>query len=91
MERVATAMPVDAMRTRILLADAALQLGYVWQAGEHVEQAELIGRDVLDAGVLTDELAAARSAPSSTWRKTRSRRTSEASTVRWTCPPGRMR
>ena len=60
MDRVATAMPMDAMRARILLADAAMQLGFTRLARAHVEQAEIIDREIADTGVLSGELAVVR-------------------------------
>lgn len=60
MELVESAMPIDALRARILLADAAIQLGFNRLAVAHVERAEQIDRQTSDAGVLSAQLAALR-------------------------------
>lgn len=50
------ALPVDAMRTRLLLAEAAIELGLFDLAEHHLDGAEASGAKVPDAGVLDLQL-----------------------------------
>ncbi|MGI9596868.1 MAG: AAA family ATPase [Acidimicrobiales bacterium] len=54
------AMPMDAMRTRLLLADASLQLDLVHMAATYLDGAAANEAMVPDTGVLGDQLAALR-------------------------------
>ncbi|MGI9612335.1 MAG: LuxR C-terminal-related transcriptional regulator [Acidimicrobiales bacterium] len=50
--------PIDAMRTRILLADAALQLGLLNKARTWLHGAKQVDHEIADTGILSDQLAA---------------------------------
>jgi LuxR family maltose regulon positive regulatory protein len=57
MSGVAQAMPIDAMRARLLLADTALRLGCLDVAESYVEGACDTDNKIGDTGVLGDQLA----------------------------------
>ena len=56
MEAIKTAMPMDAMHTRILLADVALQLGRTAEAREYIEGAVGAESRYSDTGVMGRQL-----------------------------------
>jgi DNA-binding CsgD family transcriptional regulator len=57
MEAVETAMPIDAMRTRLLLAEAALQLDCFDLAEANINAATSTDTRIADTGILSDQLA----------------------------------
>lgn len=56
MASVSTAMPIDAMRTRIVLADAAIRLGRSTEASGLIDDARRTSRRHRDTGVLAEQL-----------------------------------
>ncbi len=57
MDSVSTALPLDALRTRIVLADVALRLGRTTEAREYIDGATRTSRRHPDTGILGRELA----------------------------------
>ncbi|MGI9643006.1 MAG: LuxR C-terminal-related transcriptional regulator [Acidimicrobiia bacterium] len=60
MSLVDMTVPIDAMRTRILVADAALQLGLLDRAKACLDVAGRIDGEIADTGILSDRLATVR-------------------------------
>lgn len=56
MAEVGSAMPIDAMRTRLVLADVATQLGRLTEARGHLDAASYIDSRYEDTGVLTTQI-----------------------------------
>ncbi len=56
MEAMKTAMPMDAMHARILLADVALRLGRTAEASEYIEGAAWVDSRYSDTGVMGRQL-----------------------------------
>jgi LuxR family maltose regulon positive regulatory protein len=58
MAGVGAAMPIDAMQTRIVLANAAIQLGRLSEARRYIDDATRTRTRHLDTGILAGQLAA---------------------------------
>ena len=58
MAGVSAAMPIDAMHTRIVLADAAIRLGRLSEAAGYVDDATRTGQRYRDTGILATQLDA---------------------------------